>query len=140
MTGDFVIKRENPEVGYLDAVGNEAVGMAQMVTANGFVHWSGVVAIKGGLAETDVVGEGDVSAQLAYVLETIAALLDSVGSSKDNIVSLTMFTTQIDDLSACLADIFAPWAGENRPNLTCIGVSRLAYPSLALEIQGIAVA
>ena len=32
--------------------------------------------------------------------------------------------------------VFAPWAGERRPTLTCIGVAQLAYPEIHLEVQG----
>jgi 2-iminobutanoate/2-iminopropanoate deaminase len=132
------ITRYNPEFGYLDPAGLQAVGVSQLVAANGFIHWSGVVAARSEGGTTEIVSPGDVAGQLAFVLEAIDRSLQRIGSRREQIVSLTMFSIDVPGLSAALVPVFAPWAGENRPTLTCIGVDRLGFDGLLLEVQGIA--
>ncbi len=54
-------------------------------------------------------------------------------------VTTPVYSTAIDDLSAALARVYAPWVGEHRPALTSIGVARLSLPQALLEVQGCAV-
>ena len=124
----MTIDRSNPDIGYLDPARLESLGVSQVVVAGGQVHWSGIVSTTG----------DDVQSQLTFILRTLDACLASAGTDRTRIVMLTMFTTDMDGLSSALTSVYAPWVGEHRPAVTCIGVDRLAYPELALELQGMA--
>ncbi len=122
------IHRSNPDIGYLDPERLASLGVSQVVVAGGQVHWSGIVSTSG----------SDVESQLTSILRTLDACLESAGTDRTRVVMLTMFTTDMDGLSSALKSVYAPWAGDHRPALTCIGVARLAHPELALELQGMA--
>jgi enamine deaminase RidA (YjgF/YER057c/UK114 family) len=122
------IDRSNPDIGYLDPERLSELGVSQVVVAGDQVHWSGIVSTSG----------DDVESQLTLILATLDACLKSAGTDRTRVVMLTMFTTDMDGLSVALKTVYAPWAGEHRPALTCIGVARLAYPQLSLEVQGMA--
>jgi len=85
----------------------------------------------------DVVGPGDMPAQIAQVLQNVQTLLESVGGRMADIVSLTQFTT---DISAFMQ------AGEVRkaffqppyPVTTTVQVSALYDPALLVEITACA--
>ena len=122
------IHRSNPDIGYLDPDRLSELGVSQVVVAGEQVHWSGIVSTT----------SNNVASQLTFILRTLDTCLASAGTDRTRVVTLTMFTTDMDGLSSALKSVYAPWAGEHRPALTCIGVARLAYPELALELQGMA--
>lgn len=134
----MTIERMNPEFGYIDSSSLGETGMSQVVRAGGMVHWSGIVAAHGALPDLQYPAE-DVAGQLEFVLQKIDDCLEAVGTDRHHIVTLTMFTTEMDGLSAALPSVFAPWAGTDAaPALTLVGVCRLADPRILLEIQGMA--
>ena len=132
-----MIARLNPEFDYLDPASMEPLNVAQVVVANDVIHWSGILAARGHIDAVDFPAD-TVAEELAFVLEKIDQCLRAVGSDKSRVVSLTMFTTKLDELAASLPPIFAPWAAGAAPAVTCIGVSRLAFPQVSLEVQGMA--
>ncbi|MGB3475307.1 MAG: Rid family hydrolase [Mycobacterium sp.] len=133
-----MIQRLTPDVGYLPPAMFDALGLSQLVITAGLVHWSGIVAAQAG-PEGISVPAADVTGQLAFILDKLDAMLASVGSDRTKIVSMSIYSTAIDDLSAALARVYAPWVGEHRPALTSIGVARLSLPQALLEVQGCAV-
>lgn len=132
-----MIERLNPDVGNLPSALLDSLGISQLVVAQGMVHWSGIIA-----AEADSEGfhipSTDMAGQLALILDKLDAMLATVGSDRTRIVAMTIYSTSIDDLSMALAQVYAPWAGEHRPALTSIGVTRLGLPEALLEVQGCA--
>lgn len=130
-----MIQRLNPDYGSVDPARLEALGVSQVVIAQGVVHWSGIVAVRQTAAGREFPA-ADVPGQLAFVLERIDECLAAVGTDRTRIVTLNMYCTRLDELGACLQSVFAPWAGEHRPTVTAIGVSALAFPQVFLEVQG----
>jgi 2-iminobutanoate/2-iminopropanoate deaminase len=134
-----MIKRLNPDLGYLEPAIFEAVGTSQLVIAGNMVHWSGIVAARSGPDGVEFPAD-DVAGQLAVILDTLDLSLTAAGTDRTRIVSMTIFTTAIDDLSMALARVYEPWIGVHRPAVTSIGVARLSLPQILLEIQGVALA
>lgn len=83
---------------------------------------------------------GDMAAQIALALDNLEAVLAGGGMSLADVVRLTIYTTDVD---AFLAhnDVFAgPLAAAGvMPAATLLGVARLAYPELLVEIEATAV-
>jgi enamine deaminase RidA (YjgF/YER057c/UK114 family) len=81
----------------------------------------------------------DTVGQVEIAMANLAITLEQAGMAFANIVKLTVFTTAIDDLFprwAPIADRLAP----NVPAATLVGITRLVYPELKVEIEAIAVA
>lgn len=79
----------------------------------------------------------DMGEQVRASFANLATVLDAAGMTMADVVKLTVFTTDVDALRAeypTAADVLAP----NLPALTLIGVVRLAYPELMVEIEAIA--
>ena len=84
---------------------------------------------------------GDMAAQVALSLGNLEAVLDEAGMSLANLVRLNVYTTDIDRLFehyGVLASRLA--AARVAPSTTMLGVTRLAIPTLMVELEGIAVA
>jgi enamine deaminase RidA (YjgF/YER057c/UK114 family) len=79
---------------------------------------------------------GDMAGQVDLALDNLAEVLAAAGMTMDNVVRITAFTTDVD------AFLQSGLGGEKRPMsaMTLIGVSRLAYPELLVELEAIAVA
>jgi enamine deaminase RidA (YjgF/YER057c/UK114 family) len=133
-----MIERVNPDVGYLKSEVFEAFSFSQVVRSGDTIHVSGVTPLRGGLNDLEVVGE-DVRAQLDWVLEVLRRCLESEGSSLDDLVSVTVYTTSMAGLVEA-ADVFKKFFGEQRPAATWLEVQGLFHPQQKVEITAIATA
>ena len=76
---------------------------------------------------------GDMGAQIADAMASLEALLAAAGMTLANVVRVTAYVTDMDAfISAPRDERTETWA------LTLIGVSRLAYPELMVELEAIA--
>ncbi|GAA2287723.1 RidA family protein [Actinomadura luteofluorescens] len=85
--------------------------------------------------------DGDMAAQLALSLDNLEAVLAEAGMSLANLVRLNVYTTDVDLLFqhyGLLASRLA--AAGVAPSTTMLGVTRLAIPTLMIELEGTAVA
>ncbi|RBY88759.1 RidA family protein [Blastococcus sp. TF02A-26] len=85
--------------------------------------------------------EGDMAAQLALSLDNLEAVLARAGMSLADLVRLTVYTTDVD----LLLEHYGVLAGRLgaagvAASSTLLGVTRLAIPSLLVELEGTAVA
>jgi 2-iminobutanoate/2-iminopropanoate deaminase len=99
-----------------------------------------VVYLKGQVAldhDGQVVGAGDMRAQIRRVLENIQAVLGSVGGRMSDIVSLTNYVTDIEQFMAT-GDIRRAFFVEPYPVTTTVQVGALYRPELMVEITAIA--
>ena len=83
---------------------------------------------------------GDMAAQVALTVDNIEAVLAAGGMSLANLVQVTIYTTDVDALLeqfGALAERLA--GGGARFASTLVGVTRLAFPELLVEISAIAV-
>ncbi len=82
---------------------------------------------------------GDMAAQMNQALDNLETVLKAAGMSLENVVKMTVFTTDVD------AFISASMTNRERVSKmkfasTLIGVTRLAFPPLMVEIEATAVA
>ena len=84
---------------------------------------------------------GDMAAQIALALDNLEAVLAGAGMSLANVVRLNMYTTDVDafiEHAALLGDRTSA-AGVMPPGCL-IGVARLAFPELMVELEATAMA
>jgi len=89
-------------------------------------------------AQGNPVGEGDVAAQTTGALESMKRVVEACGGTMDDIVKLTVFTTDLA-YRAAIGAARAPFfrAGE-MPASTFLVVSSLADPRWLVEIEAVA--
>ncbi|MCG8357144.1 MAG: RidA family protein [Kiloniellales bacterium] len=99
-----------------------------------------MVLLKGQVAldpDGQVVGRGDMRAQLSQVLANIEAVLASLGGGLADIVSLNQYATDIEAFMQA-GDIRAEKFKPPYPVTTTLEVSRLYHPDLMIEITAVA--
>ncbi len=87
------------------------------------------------------VHEGDMTAQVNKALDNLEAVLAKAGMTLSNVVRLNIYTTDVDAIFPALP----AWAGRLsaagcQPASTLLGVQRLAFPALMVELEATAVA
>ena len=83
---------------------------------------------------------GDLGAQLTLTVDNVEAVLKDAGMTLGDVVRLTVYTTDADAMMGSwglLAERLG--AVDVRPACTLVGVSRLAFPELSMEIEATAV-
>ncbi|QNE23310.1 RidA family protein [Kribbella qitaiheensis] len=85
--------------------------------------------------------DGDMAAQLALSLDNLEAILGEAGMSLANLVRLNVYTTDVDLLFQHYGvPASRLGAAGVAPTSTMLGVTRLAIPTLMVELEGTAVA
>jgi len=111
---------------------------SQVVTA---AASSRIVFVSGQIARDErgeVVGKGDMRAQMVQVIANLEICLKAAGASLRHIVKMTTFVTDITEF-ANHADLRAKYFGDAPPASSTVEVSRLAGPDYLIEIEAIAV-
>jgi enamine deaminase RidA (YjgF/YER057c/UK114 family) len=87
------------------------------------------------------VHEGDIAAQTGKALDNVDAVLTGAGMKLADVVRLNIYTTDVDAFLASYGP-FAERLGKAgcRQASSLLGVSRLAFPQLMVELEAIAVA
>jgi|SRR5581483_1650482 len=104
------------------------------------------VLVCAGQASTDADGAaahvGDMRAQTAQALDNLESVLTDAGFSFADVVRLNYFTTDVDRFLTEAAEVLGSRLAQAgcRPASTLLGVTRLAYPELLIEIEATAVA
>lgn len=84
-------------------------------------------------------GVGDMEAQVSAAMDNLATVLESAGFSLADVVKLTVYTTDVDAYLQSHSIVTGRSGNAGRiPAMTLIGVSRLAFPELLVEIEAIA--
>ena len=77
----------------------------------------------------------DMGDQVRVALDNVVAVLAAVGMSPADVVKTTIYTTDVD----AIVDVIGPEAqrvlGSSLPASTLVGVTRLAFPELKVEIE-----
>nr|WP_269329942.1 RidA family protein [Kineosporia babensis] len=84
--------------------------------------------------------EGDMAKQLSLSIDNLEAVLSAAGMTLSNLVRLNVYATDLDLLFqhyGLLAERLA--AAQVAPASTALGVSRLAFPAMLVELEGTAV-
>ncbi len=134
-----MLKTSSPEIDYFAPEVFSTLAFSQIARAGDTVYLSGVAPLKGGLTDMVLVGEGDMAAQVAFVLRVIDDCLKSEGLSRKNLASWTFYTTDITGFMTALEAVIGPWLGDHHPCSTTIAVSGFVHPAQLVEITAIAV-
>jgi enamine deaminase RidA (YjgF/YER057c/UK114 family) len=81
--------------------------------------------------------DAPIAEQVKEALANLTTVLGAAGMTMADVVKLTIYTTDVDGLLGAYgsaAELIAP----NLPAMTLIGVTRLAFPELKVEIEAIA--
>ena len=83
-----------------------------------------------------VTHPGDMRAQIQDALGHLDTLLEGAGMTRSNIVSMRVFTTELDEYLDNY-DVYAEWIAPAgiRPPQTLLGVAQLAVSGLLVEIE-----
>ena len=111
-----------------------AFSMVRINEDGQLIHLKGQVSLD---REGQVVGKGDMRAQVRQTLENIKAVLAAVGGEMADIVSLTQYATDIERFMAS-GDIRKEFFSEPYPVTTTVQIVRLYHPDLQIEITAIA--
>jgi enamine deaminase RidA (YjgF/YER057c/UK114 family) len=85
--------------------------------------------------------EGDMAAQLALAMDNLETVLRGAGMTLSNVARLNIYTTDVDAFIGASAGVAQRLAEANvQPASTLLGVARLAFPQLMVELEATAVA
>jgi len=99
-----------------------------------------IVHIKGQVSldrSGQVVGAGDMPAQVRKVLENIRTILTSMGGTMADVISLVHYATDIEGFLAT-GDIRREFFSPPFPVTTTVQVARLYHPDLVIEVTAVA--
>ena len=92
-------------------------------------------------AEGRVVHANDMAGQLSLSLDNLETVLRAAGMDLSNVVRLNLYTTDVDRFLAAFHVAIERFSARGcRPASTLLGVARLAFPELLVEIEATAVA
>ena len=120
---------------------SKPTGYTHVVTAavGRTVYISGQVALN---KRGEVVGEGDLAAQLRRVYENLKVALAAAGATFGDVVKQTTFVVGFDPAKhrPIIGEVRSQYlAASNPPASTLVGVQSLANPTLLVEVEVVAV-
>jgi enamine deaminase RidA (YjgF/YER057c/UK114 family) len=102
------------------------------------LHCAGQASVDG---DGNPINEGDMAAQLAQALDNLETVLTEAGMTLADVVRLNFYVTDIDAFFATAESYGARFAEAGcQPASTLLGVSRLAFPQMLVEIEATAAA
>lgn len=87
-----------------------------------------------------LVHEGDLAAQIDKCIDNIESVLTGADMTLADVVRLNIYTTDVDAFIENAAALGRLNAGGARYTSTLLGVARLAFPELLVELEATAVA
>ena len=122
-------------------------GLSKRVVS-GHLLYSPVVAVEGcrlvfvsGLLARDatgnIIGKGDMGAQIRQVGENLRTALESAGATLDDLVRTCTYVTDIDEFFRHV-DVRHQYFGRALPTSTTVEVRRLSNPDFMVEVEAFA--
>lgn len=126
---------------------HETINPGNLAKPSGFAHGTkaGDTVYLGGQTAMDAAGAivtGGIVPQFRQAFSNVLDTLSAAGGVPTDIVSLTIYLTDVDDYQANGREIGRIWrelAGTRYPSMAGIGISRLWQKEALIEIQGVAV-
>jgi enamine deaminase RidA (YjgF/YER057c/UK114 family) len=119
---------------------NKNPAFTNVVVAEGnvkTVHIGGQDAIN---ASGEIVGKGDIVAQIEQILANVRAALAAGGAGPEHIIKWNIYVVEGQPLQAGFAAFQNAWPEvPNPPAITVVFVSGLAHPDFLVEIDAVAV-
>ena len=111
--------------------------------ANGRIGQGAVVHVAGqiGWDEHGKFVEGGLGGQFGKALDNVIAVVKAAGGSAEDIATMTVFVTDIDDYrksQAILGPIWRERLGRHYPAMALVAVTALVEPVAVVEIQAVA--
>jgi enamine deaminase RidA (YjgF/YER057c/UK114 family) len=101
------------------------------------VHIGGQDAIN---ASGEIVGKGDIVAQIEQISANLRAALEAGGARPEHIIKWNIYVGQGQPLQAAFAAFQNAWPQTpNPPAITMVFVSGLAHPDFLVEMDAVAV-
>ena len=126
----------------------ERINPAELARPSGFSHAvkapaGHMIFLAGqiGMDRDGKVAAGGIVPQFEQAFGNLLAALAAAGGHPADLVSLTIYLTDVEDYQAHAKEIGAVWrrlAGTDYPAMAGVGVTRLWLPEALVEIQGIA--
>jgi 2-iminobutanoate/2-iminopropanoate deaminase len=117
-----------------NSLGPAIAPYSQATVANGLCFIAGQVGLD---ADNQVIAPGDVRAQTTAAIERMETILSEVGASLSDIVTATVFLTDVGDFAA-FNEAWAERFGDHRPARAAVRAD-LLLEGLVVEIQATAV-
>ncbi|MET4061922.1 enamine deaminase RidA (YjgF/YER057c/UK114 family) [Arthrobacter sp. UYP6] len=126
---------------------NTVINPASLPKPSGYAHGvlAGNTVYLGGQTALDAqmrIVDGGVVEQFRQAFGNVLTTLAEAGGRPEDLVSVTIYLTDVDDYLAHGREIGRIWrdmAGTEYPAMAGIGVSRLWQKEAVIEIQGVAV-
>src|SRR5262249_11571093 len=80
----------------------------------------------------------DRGEQVNKAFANLGSVLSGAGLAAADVVRINYYTTNVDELIAVLQPIASAFFAGTLPSSTLLGVARLAFPELKIEIEAIA--
>lgn len=106
---------------------------SQAIAAGGFIFASGQIALD---PQTGQLVDGDIRAQTRRALDNLQAVLNSGGSSLDQVVKTTVFLAHLSDFGA-MNEVYAQYFPGAPPARSTVPVPELPRGAL-VEIEAVA--
>lgn len=123
---------------YLGASVFDSFAFKQTVVAGDTIYVSGMTPLRGEADALELVHPGDLRGQTEFELDILRRSLQEVGAEMTDVVSVTVYTTDIDGLAGH-ADLFRAAFGSAPPAATWVQVESLLHPGQLVEIVATAV-
>ena len=117
---------------------SKAFGFSQAVKVTGaqeVLFCSGQTAMG---PDGSLPASSDMGEQVRVALENVATVLEAGGMTPSDVVKSTIYTTDVDACVGVLAQSVQEAFGSILPASTLLGVTRLAFPELLIEIEVLA--
>ncbi len=129
------------------AIGNSIINPGSMPKPRGYAHGvrAGNTVYLGGQTALDKdmnIVPGGIVEQFRQAFSNVLTTLAEAGGQPRDLVSVTIYLTDVDDYMAHGREIGRVWremAGSEYPAMAGIGISRLWQNEALIEIQGVAV-
>jgi reactive intermediate/imine deaminase len=112
-------------------------GYSHVVTFNGLVVVSGQVPLD---ADGNLVGTDDAEVQVRQVFDNLRTALAAADAGLDDVVKLTIFLTDLDDLEVVRRVRDEYFDTESPPASSLVRVAGLVNPAFRVEIEALAAA
>ena len=80
----------------------------------------------------------DMGEQVRTAVRNIVTVLETAGMGSADVVKVDIYTTDVDDFLGVYGPEVQEVLGSNLPASTLVGVTRLAFPELKVEIEVVA--
>ncbi|MFI0040517.1 RidA family protein [Streptomyces mutabilis] len=107
-------------------------GYAQAIKSGELIHVSGQLSFG---EAGEFLHAGDFAAQLKQTYANMDKVLDHYGSTRNQVVSQTLYVVNLRQNAAATAEGNLEYFGDHRPASTVLGVPELTLPGQVIEIS-----